>query len=62
MEKAFNLARHHSLSKQLRQKELYDKKIDGKPYEQDDFVWLNTPMGRKGPSKNSIILGLALTK
>ena len=62
MEKAFNLARHHSLSRQLRQKELYDKKINGKPYKQGGFVWLNTPMGRKGPSKSSITLGLALTK
>jgi len=51
MEKAFNLARQHSLSKQLRQKELYDKKVHGKPFKQGDFVWLNTPMGRRGLSK-----------
>ena len=51
MEKAFNLARQHALSKQLRQKELYDKKVHGKPYKQGDFVWLNTPMGRRGLSK-----------
>ena len=29
LEKAFNLARHQSLTKQLRQKELSDKKIHG---------------------------------
>ena len=51
MEKAFNLARQHSLSKQLRQKELHDKKVHGKPFKQGDFVWLNTPMGRRGLSK-----------
>ena len=59
MEKAFNLARQHSLSKQLRQKELYDRKVHGKPYKQGDFVWLNTP---EDPVKNYIIHGLVLTK
>ena len=51
IEKAFNLARQHSFSKQLRQKEIYDRKVHGKPYKQGSFVWLITPMGRRGPSK-----------
>ena len=51
MDKAFGLARQHSLSKQLRQKELYDLKVHGKPFKKGDYVWLNTPMGRQGPSK-----------
>ena len=45
MDKAFGLARQHSLSKQLRQKELYDLKVHGKPFKKGDYVWLNTPMG-----------------
>ena len=51
MDKSFALARQHSLAKQLRQKELYDCKVHGKPFKQGDLVWLNTPMGRKGSCK-----------
>ena len=51
MDKAFGLARQHSLSKQLRQKELYDLKVHGKPFKKGNYVWFNTPMGRQRPSK-----------
>ena len=51
MEGAFTLARQHSLKQQLKQKELYDRKIHGKPFEKGDYVWLDSPMGQGGASK-----------
>ena len=51
MDKALVLATQHSLSKQLRQNELYDLKVHGKPFKKGDYVWFNTPMGQQGPSK-----------
>ena len=51
MENAFILAREHSLKPHHRQKELYDRKVHGKPFEKGDYVWLNSPMGRRGTSK-----------
>ena len=51
MDKTLGLARQHLLSKKLRQKELYNRKVHGKPFKKGDYVWLNTPIGRTGPSK-----------
>jgi len=45
MEKPYNLARHHSLSLNNRVT-VYYRKVHGTPYEQGEFVWLNTPKGR----------------
>ena len=51
MENAFTLARQHSLTQHLKQKELYDKKIHGRPFKEGEYVWLSSPMGRRGASK-----------
>ena len=51
MENAFILAREHSLKQHHKQKELYDRKVHGKPFEKGDYIWLNSPMGRRGTSK-----------
>jgi len=51
MGQAFTLARKHSLTKHERQKEIYDKKVHGKPYQKGDHVWLHSPMGKREPSK-----------
>ena len=48
---AFTLARQHSLKHHQRQKELYDRKVHGKPFEKGEYVWLNSPMGQKGVSR-----------
>jgi len=51
METAFTLARQHSLKQQLKQKELYNRSVHGKPFEKGDYVWLISPMGQGGASK-----------
>jgi len=51
MNQAFTLARKHSLLKHAKQKELYDKKVHGKPYQKGDYVWLHSPMGKREVSK-----------
>ena len=51
MDKAFALARKHSLTNHLRQKEIYDKKAHGNPYKKGDFVWLHSPASCRGASK-----------
>ena len=51
LDSAFALARSHSLSSHLRQKELYDKKVHGKPYKKGDFVWLHSPLSKRGVNK-----------
>ena len=62
MDKAFGLARQHSLSKQLRQKELYDLKIHGKPFKKGDYVWLKHQWDEQDLVKSCITHGLALTR
>ena len=37
-DKAFNLARKHSLTNHIKQKEIYDRKVHGKPCNNGDFV------------------------
>ena len=51
MEDAFTLARQHSLKQHHRQKELYERKVHGKPFEKGEYVWLNSPMGQTGTSR-----------
>ena len=51
LDSAFALAQNHSLSSHLRQKALYDKKVHGKPYKKDDFVWLHSPLSKRGVNK-----------
>ena len=43
---------HKNMPEQLRrEKELYDKKIHGKPFEEDDLVWLHSPVVKHGRSR-----------
>ncbi len=52
MESAYERVRDtmgHSLS---RQKDLYDQKVHGKPFEPGDLVWLHCPAVPRGHSKN----------
>ena len=51
MSQAFALARKHSEAKHVRQKEIYDRKVHGKPYQKGDYVWLHSPMGKREASK-----------
>ena len=58
MDKAFGLAKQHSLSKRLRQKELYDLQVHGKPFKKDDYVWLIHQLDKHGLAKSCITHGL----
>jgi len=42
MTEAFELVKVHTSNQHQRQKELYDKKIHGKPHKKGDLVWLHT--------------------
>jgi len=43
---------HNNMPKQLRRGiELYDKKIHGKPFDEDDLVWLHSPVVKHGRSR-----------
>ena len=48
MDKAF---RKHSLTNHIRHKEIYDRKVHGKPYSNGDLVWLHNPASCRGASK-----------
>ena len=51
LEQSYQLARKHSLGAACRQKEHYDKKVHGEPYEKGDLVWLFTPVVGKHKAK-----------
>ncbi|CAC5388204.1 unnamed protein product [Mytilus coruscus] len=48
--KAYDIVRGHMRTQQKRQKVNYDMKQSGKPYKENDLVWLFTPHKRKGLS------------
>ena len=58
MDEAFGLARQHSLSKRLKQKELYDLQVHGKPFKKDDHVWVIHESDKHGLAKSCITHGL----
>ena len=43
LEEAYDTARDRTKAKHERQKELYNSKCHGKPFETNDFVWLHCP-------------------
>ena len=51
LEKSFQEVRAKMNQKQLRQKELYDQKSHGAPFEANDRVWLNCPAIPRGKHK-----------
>jgi len=51
LEQSYKLVRKHSLGAACRQKEHYDKKIHGKPYDKGQMVWLFTPVVGKHKAK-----------
>ena len=51
LEQSYQLARKHSLGAACRQKERYDKKIHGKPYNKGELVWLFTQVVGKHKAK-----------
>lgn len=48
--KAYDIVRGHMKTQQKRQKVNYDLKQSGKPYKENDLVWLFTPRKKKGLS------------
>ena len=50
-QEAYHLVRDRAKSRQLRQKELCDRRIGGDPYSVDDHVWLHCPAIPKGQSR-----------
>ena len=48
---AFEQTRKRTGNIQQRQRELYDKHIDGLPFEADDLVWLHNPAVQRGECK-----------
>ena len=51
MEKAFHTVREHVGDKQERQKEFYDQKCHGKPFQTGDLVYLHSPVAPRGQAK-----------
>ena len=51
MEQAYNRVREHLSTRHQRQKDIYDKRIHGKPYKDGDTVWLFDTVIDKGKSK-----------
>ncbi len=58
LEAAYRRVRDQMGCKLDRQKEFYDRKAHGDPYEPGDLVWLHSPAVLRGQSKNYIVLGL----
>ena len=44
---AFDLVKKHVTKEHLCQKELYDRKIHGKPYKAREIVWLHSPVPKR---------------
>ena len=51
MEKAFHTVRDHVGDKQERQKQFYDKKCHGQPFQTGDLVWLHSTVIPRGQAK-----------
>ena len=48
LEKAYHHTREHTRAQQHRQKDLYDQRACGNPFEMDDLVWLHHPAVPRG--------------
>ena len=51
MEQAYHRVREHLSAGHQRQKDIYDKRVHGKPYQEGDAVWLLDPVVAEGQSK-----------
>ena len=51
LQEAYHFVREHTKSRQLRQKELCDRRIGGNPYQVHDRVWLHCPAVPKGRAR-----------
>ena len=51
LESAYERVRRTTASAHQQQKQLYDKKVHGKPFEVGDLVWLHSPAVAKGKSR-----------
>ena len=51
LQSAFDLVRENVSKEQQRQKDFYDIKIHGNPFQKEDLVWLHTPAVKKGASR-----------
>ena len=51
MEKAFRTVREHVGNKQERQKQFYDRKCHGQPFQTGDLVWLHSTVIPRGQAK-----------
>ena len=48
LESAYQHVRVHTGHKLERQKELYDRRVHGSPFEEGDLVWLHSPVPKRG--------------
>ena len=51
MEQAYHRVREHLSAGHQRQKDIYDKRVHGDPYQEGDIVWLLDPVVAEGQSK-----------
>ena len=51
MEQAYSRVREYLSTGHQRQKDIYDKRVHGKPYKEGDTVWLFDTVVEKGKSK-----------
>jgi len=51
LRRAYDVVRNRMSARLLREKELYDHKVHGKPYEKDSLVWLHSSVVKRGKSK-----------
>ena len=51
MEQAYHRVREHLSAGHQQQKDIYDKCVHGKPYQEGDTVWLLDPVVAEGQSK-----------
>ena len=51
LQNSYEIVRTKMKAELKREKEFYDEKVHGKPFEVDDLVWLHSPVVGKGKSK-----------
>ena len=59
LEKAYQTAGTKLGDHLERQKEIYDRKVHGQPFEKGDMVWLHNPAAKRGRS-NKLVCALGL--
>lgn len=54
LEEAYQTVRTNLGAHLQRQKEIYDRKVHGQPFEKGDMVWLHTPAAKRGKSRKLV--------